>query len=188
MPSEAESTRNERDDRTIDEWQQGTPHPDDRLVSTPSETTPQALPEGEAGNGGENVGTTGDGSEPVTPGQRTFGGLSPQEAGRRSAAARRDKANRTEAEALEHSSGKVVLVRTPVAVGDIIARLAMDAKKGNTASAKELRAYMEMYPADDETDISALDARTRQQVMARVLADIVEDEGALPLEPLDSNG
>ena len=163
----------------------------------PVETTSQLLPGSEVeeesaesvgtevGNGGEERSATDQLHVEGAKRQRSFGGLTPQEAGRRSAQARRDKATRSEAEAVETSSGKVIIIRTPIAVGDIIARLALDAKKGNTQSARELRAYMEMYPADDETDISALDARTRQQVLSRVLAEIVEDEGQLPEAPLD---
>lgn len=91
-----------------------------------------------------------------------------------------------DAEVAAASSGKVVLVRVPVQVGTIIARLASDAGKGQTQAARELRAYLEAYPAEDETDISALDRRTRQAVLARLLAEIEADEGLLPDGPMPS--
>jgi hypothetical protein len=131
-------------------------------------------------NGGE--GEQAAESEPKR--ERTFGGLTPQEAGRKSGEARRRQGRAREAEVEKTSNGKVVLVRCPVDVGDIMAGLAHDAKKGNTQAARELREWMSRYPADDVTDLAALDARTQQQVMMRVLAEIEEEEGAPPLEPL----
>jgi hypothetical protein len=147
---------------------------DDGSFSPEPETTSLSL------NGEENEGEAEEGNVDTTSTQRSFGGLTPQEAGRRSAAARAEKARATEAQAVAQSSGKVLIVRTPIQVGNIMARLEVDAGKGNTQSARELREWMREYPAEDETDLSALDRRTRQQVIARVLADIAEDEGALP--------
>ncbi len=154
------------------------PSEDDRPVG---ET--DSLPVQTNGNGNEpnDVRTTDDEPKP----QRSFGGLTPQEAGRRSAQRRAEQARAAEADAVAQSSGKVIVVRVPVAVGDIISRLGIDAKKGNTQAARELREWMREYPAEDETDISALDTRTRQQVIARVLADIAEDEGGVPDGPTE---
>lgn len=146
-------------------------------ISPTAETASQLNGEG---NEAESVDTTE--AEPKE--QPKFGSLTPQEAGRRSAERRRQQGRERETEALAASSGKVVLVRCPVHVGDIMGRLQVDAKKGNTQAARELREWMRQFPADDETDISALDARTQQQVLARVLADIAEDEGALPEGPV----
>jgi hypothetical protein len=42
---------------------------------------------------------------------------------------------------------------------------------------------MRQFPADDETDISALDARTQAAVLTRVLAEIIEEEGSAPDAP-----
>jgi len=128
----------------------------------------------EAGTVGENVDTTKE--------QRSFGGLTAQEAGQRSAEARRRKARARDEDAIQQSTGQVILVRTPVNIGEIIGRLAADAKRGSTQAARELRSYLEAYPAEDATDMSVLDKRTRQQVIARLLADIEEDEGQLPTD------
>lgn len=156
----------------------------------PEETTSQPLPDAQD-NAEQSKETQAQATEVVATeeapdeaqGKRTFGGLTPQEAGRRGGLRRQEQARSRETEAVALSSGKVIVVRTPVEVGHIIARLAVDAKKGNTQAARELREWMRQFPAEDETDISALDARTQQQVLARVLAEIVEDEGELPEAP-----
>ena len=127
-----------------------------------------------------NVGTAEEETKEKRKGQRTFGSLSPQEAGRRSAQARRAKSLAQAEQIKAASDGRVVLIRVPVALGDIISRLAADAQKGNTQAARELREWMREYPAEDQTDLSALDERTRQALVARLLAEIVEEEGALP--------
>ena len=135
---------------------------------------------------GENGETAEEGTEDQPSRQRSFGSLSPAEAGRRSAQARRERALLRDSEAAAASDGRVLLVRTPVQIGDIIANLAVRAKKGDTGAARELRAYLAEYPAEDSTDVSALDKRTRQQVLAKLLAEIEEDEGeAEPSSTLD---
>lgn len=112
-------------------------------------------------------------------------GVDPAEAARLRWAKAREREAAQEEEAAALSTGKVVIVRTPVAVGDIIARLNTKAKTGDVQAARELREWMREYPADDETDMSALDARTRQQVLARVLAEIAEEEGEAPAGPAE---
>jgi hypothetical protein len=112
-------------------------------------------------------------------------GVNPSEAARLRWAKHRERQADETAAAVEEVEGKVVLVRTPARVGRIIARLARDAEKGSTQAARELRAYLEMYPVEDETDLSALDARIQAQILTRVLAEIIEDEGQLPDGPLD---
>lgn len=134
-------------------------------------------------NGETNTEGTEEGNTEGTSGQRNFGGLSPSEAGKRSAEARRRKALARDEDALAQSTGQVVLVRTPVNIGDIIGRLASDAKRGSTQAARELRSYLEAYPAEDATDMSVLDKRTRQLVIARLLEDIERDEGERPSGP-----
>jgi hypothetical protein len=127
--------------------------------------------------------TTDEGTAGKRAGQRTFGSLSPQEAGRRSAQARRERSLAQAEQIRQASDGRVVLVRVPVQLGNIVARLAADAEKGQTQAVQQLRALMQEYPAEDETDLSVLDRRTRQQVIARVLADIERDEGQPPSSP-----
>lgn len=112
-------------------------------------------------------------------------GVSAADAARLRWAKAREREAAQEEEAAALTSGKVVIVRTPVAVGDIIARLNTKAKTGDVQAARELREWMREYPADDETDMSALDTRTRQQVLARVLAEIIEEEGEAPAGPAE---
>lgn len=146
--------------------------------------TAEDIAENPQGERAENVPTTEKGTKERTKAQRSFGGLTPKEAGQRSAQRRREREMTQATEAAEQSSGKVVLVRSPVVVGDIIAKLEGAAKRGDVQAARELREWMRQYPAEDETDMSALDRRTRQQVIAKVLADIIEEEGAAPSGPL----
>ena len=126
-------------------------------------------------------GTEGENAE-GTKDEPTFGGISAREAGLRSGEARRRKARARDEDAVAQSTGQVILVRTPVNIGEIIGRLAADAKRGSTQAARELRSYLEAYPAEDATDMSVLDKRTRQQVIARLLADIEADEGQRPTD------
>jgi hypothetical protein len=172
-------SRNERDDRTIDEWQQGVPHPDDRRP--PEEETPSLPSEGMQEDADLEAETV-QGEE--QPKRLLKSGVDPAEAARLRWAKAREREAAQEEEAAALSSGKVLLTRTPVHVGDIIARLNTKAKTGDVQAARELREWMREYPADDETDLSALDARTRQQVLARVLADIAEEEGEAPAGPV----
>jgi hypothetical protein len=106
-----------------------------------------------------------------------FGKLSPSEA----AQARWRKERAKQAAEADEAEGKpkqqAVMVRVPVEIGDIIRRLARDAKGGDVQSARELRAYLEAYPVETHTDISALDSRTVQALKARLLMEIEEEEG-----------
>jgi len=130
-----------------------------------------------APSGAGNDGTTGRGDDGAAGPKRTFGGLTPQEAGRKSAEARKRR-DLAQAESLRQTSdGRIVFVRVPVHLGDIVAKLALQATRGDTSAARELRSWMAEYPVDDDTDISALDRRTRQALKARLLAELA------PLSP-----
>lgn len=152
-------------------------------VSPPEEETPSLPLHEEAVQTG-----TGEEAPQEEEGKQGKGllksGVSAADAARLRWAKAREREAAQEEEAAALTSGKVVIVRTPVAVGDIIARLNTKAKTGDVQAARELREWMREYPADDETDMSALDARTRQQVLARVLAEIIEEEGEAPAEPV----
>lgn len=106
-----------------------------------------------------------------------FGKLSPSEA----AQARWRKERARQAAEADEAEGKpklqAIMVRVPVEIGAIITRLAKDAKAGDVTSARELRAYMDAYPAETHTDLSALDTRTLQALKARLLLEIEEEEG-----------
>lgn len=147
----------------------------------PEEETPSLLSEGMQESADLEAETVQEGEQPK---RLLKSGVDPAEAARLRWAKAREREAAQEEEAAALTSGKVVIVRTPVAVGDIIARLNTKAKTGDVQAARELREWMREYPADDETDMSALDTRTRQQVLARVLAEIIEEEGEAPAEPL----
>jgi hypothetical protein len=72
---------------------------------------------------------------------------------------------------------EVVVVRTTVATGAILKRLERDAKQGSTQAARELRAWLSDLPIETDTDMSALDKRTRQALLARLLEEVEEREG-----------
>lgn len=102
----------------------------------------------------------------------TFGGLSASEA----ASLRWDKERARQAELEAVETGSDVIVRTTVPVSTIIKRLSADAQKGNTQAARELRAWLSEVAVESRTDLSDLDERTRQALLARLLRDIEEDE------------
>jgi hypothetical protein len=109
-------------------------------------------------------------------GRAQFGKLSPSEAARvRWEQERARKTAREEQEAAEHGD-EAVVVRTSVATGKIIRKLAQEAARGNVGAARELRGWLAEVAQDEETSVSALDRRTRQAVLARVLAEIEEEE------------
>lgn len=142
--------------------------------------------------------SAGDVTEPDAQGEpqgtHVFGRLSPSEAASlRWERVRARQADTTEQAAHDaETSGQAVIVRTTVQVGEIVKALAKDAKKGNTQAARELRAYLTEFPIETDTDVSALDKRTRQHVLAMLLDErlmrAIED-GRLPdvLRALDSD-
>ena len=86
-------------------------------------------------------------------------------------------------EDLAGSDGRVVLVRTPVEVGAIIRKLGHEAKQGDTAAARELRAWLSQFPPDDAAaDASDLAAPQRARVAALLARLIAEDEEHLQTE------
>jgi len=70
----------------------------------------------------------------------------------------------------------VQLVRVTVKTGAIIKRLEADAIKGNTQAARELRAWRSELPIEADTDGSDLDSRMRQHLLAKLLAEIAEED------------
>lgn len=128
--------------------------------SAPTVHVPEAL---------EQPGDTGEGSTGEAPARRLFGGLTPQEAGRRSAEARRAKDLARETESVDVHRTEVAIVRTTVATGRIIAKLSTLAEKGDTSAARELRAWLSEVVVEADTDVAALDRATRQALLARLL-------------------
>lgn len=75
-----------------------------------------------------------------------------------------------------------MLVRVSVQTGQIIKRLAKDAKAGNVQAARELRSWLSEVAQDSETSVSSLDKRTRQAVLARLIGEIEEEDAARSTE------
>lgn len=72
---------------------------------------------------------------------------------------------------------RVLLARVPIPVGDIIRTLSRDAKGGDTAAARELRAWLSQFPPDDSAaDASDLAAPQRSRIAALLARLIAEDE------------
>ena len=62
-----------------------------------------------------------------------------------------------------------------------VRRLAAEAQRGSTHASRELRAWMDVLEADIPVSTSELDARTRQRLLARLLAEL-QAEDAAPAE------
>lgn len=114
---------------------------------------------------------TGDAQE-----GRQFGKMTPSEAARRRWEKHRARQADAEDVSVQEHEEEAVLVRVSVQTGAIIKRLAKDAKQGDVQAARELRAWLSEVAQDSETSVSALDRRTRQALLARLLAEIDEDE------------
>lgn len=81
---------------------------------------------------------------------------------------------------------RVALVRVPIPVGEIMRKLKHEAKQGDTAAARELRAWLSQFPPDDSAaDASDLAAPQRGRIAALLARLIAEDERALQAEELD---
>ena len=75
----------------------------------------------------------------------------------------------------EPDDGRTALVRVPVEIGAIIGTLARAAKRKDVAAARELREWLRIFPPEDERlDVAGLDRKTRQKLLARLLAAIAE--------------
>jgi hypothetical protein len=127
----------------------------------------------------ENVGKTDGETENVATAQPLFGGLTAQEAGRRSAARRAERALAGETDQAAERRDETRTVRCTIETGKVLERLSKDAKGGNVQAARELRSWLSDLPVESATEVSALDKRTRQQVLTRVLSEIEAEELAL---------
>lgn len=118
----------------------------------------------------------------VREGGKLKGGFDAREAARLRWAKERARKTDAEAEAIHAATGHAVVVRTSVQVGTIIQALARKAEKGGVTEARELRAYLSEFPIETDTDVSALDRRTRQALLAMLMDErIVQafDDGRL---------
>lgn len=120
----------------------------------------------------ESVTSTDTSTEGEPGTKKTFGGMSASEA----ASLRWAQHRAREQAQAEGARDDVALVTVPVRIGSVITALAKDAEKGNVQSARELRAYLEAYPPVDETDLDALDKRTRQALIGELLLVVQRGE------------
>lgn len=143
------------------------------FVAQPNPGGPETVPS--TSTPPSEVGTE-EGTTETTDAPRLFGGLTAKEAGERSALRRREREQAGEQDLAHERSDETLIVRTTVPTGAIIARLAKDAKGGNVQAARELRGWLAQLPVETDTDLSSLDRRTRQAVLARVLNELEQDE------------
>ena len=78
-------------------------------------------------------------------------------------------------------------VISSVRVAEIIRALEREAHNGNANAARELRAWLQEYPpTDGSVDTDDLDRRTRDRLLARLLAELEEEDAAESSEALRS--
>lgn len=130
-------------------------------IETPEDATGDALD-----TSGQAPGDAGE----VRPKKTLSGGHDPAEMARKRWASVRARQSDEIAQAAHEAAGHAVIVRTTVQVGDIITSLAKRAAK-DTGAARELRAYLADFPIESDTDVSALDRRTRQALLAMLIDD-----------------
>jgi hypothetical protein len=99
------------------------------------------------------------------------GGHDPAELARRRWAKHRERQQEDDKQTAYEARDQAVVVRVPVQIGAIIQALAKAAQRGGVAEARELRAYLAEYPVESDTDVGALDRRTRQALLAALLDD-----------------
>jgi hypothetical protein len=119
---------------------------------------------------------TDNDTEETAQGAPLFGGLSASDAAKLRWQRQRDRESQQTDSELEQAGDEVQYVRVPVRTGEIIKRLAKDAKQGNVQAARELRAYLNEVASDAENSVSDLDRKTRRKVLDRLLAEIEEEE------------
>ena len=75
--------------------------------------------------------------------------------------------------------GDILIVRCPARVAKIIRALEAEALNGNANAARELRGWLSEYPPkDDLIRTEDLDRQTRDRVLARLLAELEEEDAA----------
>jgi hypothetical protein len=73
-----------------------------------------------------------------------------------------------------------LMVKVPVKVAAILRALEKEAMKGLPQAGRELRAWLEKYPPEDErVRIEDLSAERRRKILARLNAEIEAEEAAL---------
>jgi hypothetical protein len=71
------------------------------------------------------------------------------------------------------------IVQAPVRISRIIGGLEREAVQGNPYAARELRPWLAEYPPkDDSISVDDFDRRTRDRLLARLLAELEEEDAA----------
>jgi hypothetical protein len=74
------------------------------------------------------------------------------------------------------------MVYIPIRIGQIIRALETEALNGNAHAARELRAWLAEYPPkDDAISTEDLDRQTRDRLLARLLAELEEEDASSDL-------
>lgn len=112
---------------------------------------------------------------------RTFGGLTPREAALRKAEKERERKAAGENGAQEPDN-RAEMTLVPVRVGAVVRSLEAKAAQGDVNAARELRPWLDRYPQDGDTklDIATLTRRERDAVLAKVLAELGEEQAEAP--------
>jgi hypothetical protein len=123
----------------------------------------------------------GDASDAVTGQRRRLmdGGHDPRELAQRRWEKQRARQAAADAQPAVDADD-MRIVKTPIRISKIISALEGEAARGNAQAAKELRAWLADYPPkDDAVKVEDLDRLTRERILARLLAEIEEEETAL---------
>jgi hypothetical protein len=67
-------------------------------------------------------------------------------------------------------------LRVPLNAAATVRKLATEAQRGSTHASRELRAWMDILEADVPVSTSELDARTRQALLTRLLAELRNED------------
>jgi hypothetical protein len=103
---------------------------------------------------------------------------------------KRARANQPTSDTAEDGGNEDIrIVQAPIRISRIIGGLEREAVQGNPHAARELRAWLQDYPPrDDSIKAEDLDRRTRDRLLARLLAEIEEEDDAESSEADKSHG
>lgn len=148
----------------------------------PGSAQTSAAPDADPASSGTTADTadaSADATEPAAKDAQpkvAFGGLTPSEAAKKRWREKRAREQDEDQAQAAFARSEVALVRVTVETGQVIDRLAKDAKNGNTQAARELREWLARVEVETDTSVSALDRGTRQRMKARLLQEMAQDE------------
>jgi hypothetical protein len=83
---------------------------------------------------------------------------------------------------VDEDDARTVVV--PARIGGIIRALEKSALTGNSNAARELRSWLAEYPpSDGSVSVEQLDRRTRDRILARLLAELEQEDAAPDTNP-----